>query len=575
MSLDKSWYSVMFSFLQKIYVFLGVFCFVLLPFTAQAQNTNIEQIIDQGFSQPAPEPATPTDIDTPDLSLDAPEGAENVTFFLKDLTIENVTAFKEAELKSTYADLLDQDISLKDLYNVANKITSLYRNNGYILSVAIIPEQDVTEGQATIEVIEGYISNVTYEGLSTSETSTFDIHAQNLKASRPLHIDALESFVFRLNDFSGLDVEVILKRSETEFGGTDLVLVSREKKVSGGVTINNRGSRAIGSFQGLANVQINSLVKKFDTLSLQFATASQFEELLSVSGEYRLPIYNNFLGLRLGGQVTTSEPGDDIEAFDFETETESFFVGFDAALYRTRNLTATLIGDIGFRRSRSEILNSLASKDRITKANLGLSIDSNDTLLGGNKPASSTVSLLASAGLDLFDASRSGDADLSRANGDGQFFTLQLDASRYQNIANNLYLQLATRGQIASEALLSSEEISFGGSQFGRGFIPSEITGDHGIGASLQLDYWTSSKLIPQNIRTKLYGFYDIATVRNVETLPGASRSDSLASAGIGAQAIFPNGMNASLELAKPLTRDRSDDGDQDLQILFDVGYNF
>jgi len=53
-----------------------------------------------------------------------------------------------------------KDLSLDDLRRVASQISELYRAKGYFLSAAYVPNQDVTNGVARIDVVEGKIGSV-------------------------------------------------------------------------------------------------------------------------------------------------------------------------------------------------------------------------------------------------------------------------------------------------------------------------------------------------------------------------------------------------------------------------------
>ena len=54
----------------------------------------------------------------------------------------------------------------------------------------------------------------------------------------------------------------------------------------------------------------------------------------------------------------------------------------------------------------------------------------------------------------------------------------------------------ALSGQWASGPLYSSEEFGYGGKNFGRAYDQSELTGDHGVAASVEVDYagWSAGR---------------------------------------------------------------------------------
>jgi hemolysin activation/secretion protein len=98
---------------------------------------------------------------------------------------------------------------------------------------------------------------------------------------------------------------------------------------------------------------------------------------------------------------------------------------------------------------------------------------------------------------------------------------------------------------------LSAAEFGYGGYDYGRAFDPSEITGDRGVAASWQVDYYTG---MPdwRHVRTTPYAFYDIGKVWNEDDGQGP---ESGASAGLGVNLYHDAGIAAGAELAFPLTR--------------------
>nr|MUL35297.1 hypothetical protein [Gloeocapsopsis dulcis AAB1 = 1H9] len=61
--------------------------------------------------------------------------------------------YNPERLQKLEAEFLGRDISLRELYQIANRITQLYRQDGYVLSQALVPEQTIRDGVARIQVI--------------------------------------------------------------------------------------------------------------------------------------------------------------------------------------------------------------------------------------------------------------------------------------------------------------------------------------------------------------------------------------------------------------------------------------
>ncbi|MHA1601082.1 MAG: ShlB/FhaC/HecB family hemolysin secretion/activation protein, partial [Alphaproteobacteria bacterium] len=126
--------------------------------------------------------------------------------------------------------------------------------------------------------------------------------------------------------------------------------------------------------------------------------------------------------------------------------------------------------------------------------------------------------------------------------------------------------------QFSPDSLLSAEEFALGGSEFGRAYDFSELTGDDGLAASIELRY---GKTVNADLLKafQFYGFYDFGAVWN-DDAPGNGR-DTLASAGGGVRLTLPRSVFTTLEVAKPLTRAVSTTSDQDWRIFFSLSISF
>ena len=110
-------------------------------------------------------PQVAPDISVKSMALQAaPEGAENIKFNFGGLRIEGASAYGETELTSMYQGMIGTEITLADLYALANRMTLKYRNDGYILTQVVVPPQTIEDGIARLRVVEGFIDNVIIQG---------------------------------------------------------------------------------------------------------------------------------------------------------------------------------------------------------------------------------------------------------------------------------------------------------------------------------------------------------------------------------------------------------------------------
>src|SRR5690349_11358364 len=123
--------------------------------TPTADPARIRSDIDR---QVQPKISTPADVST-SPEVQAPKGAEKITLVLKKVNVVGATKVSNANVSAAYETLIGKKITLVQVYEIANKITKIYRENGYILSRAVVPQQEITNGTVTIRVVEGFVSS--------------------------------------------------------------------------------------------------------------------------------------------------------------------------------------------------------------------------------------------------------------------------------------------------------------------------------------------------------------------------------------------------------------------------------
>jgi len=516
-------------------------------------NTNPGQLnpgqLEKQFESPQL-PKSGGDKIIPDIEEDTgPVPGADISFQLKDVEFEGMTAFQPSDFADIYKSSLGESITLADVFSFAAKITARYRNSGYILSRAIIPPQRIADGTVKIQVIEGFISNVKLEGQLLGDTSIIDKYGDRLEASQPLDADQLERFVLLTNDLPGASARVVLLPSETTVGASDLVVFLEQDDYEKSISVDNRGSRYLGPIQTSGTVNTNSMLDNYDRLGFRYITSSQVSEFTLYEMNYTKPISGNGSKLSVSGTRTFVQPGFDLEDSEIRSDSTSFSASYSYPHVRSREKNLTHTATFNYRDAETFILGSLLSEDRVRSLELGTSYDF--LALGGVNLIGASVS----HGIEAFNEKRSGSPNLTRGNGRSNFGKMNLNLLRLQSLTNHISLYMSATGQYAFSQLLSSEEFGYGGAQYGRAYDPSEITGDHGVAALVELRYQGG---FPENefLRTyEFYTFYDFGNVWSIDdNQVGIETSNSAASAGLGTRLGLFGNVSGSLEVSWPLT---------------------
>ena len=114
-------------------------------------------------------------------------------------------------MQKTWQSKLGKQTSVKELYEIADAITAKYRNDGWILSQAVIEPQDITSGVLKIKVIEGFADKVLVEGDVLGYKSFFDKYSSELQAQKPLNNASLEKYSMFASELPGISAKAVIR----------------------------------------------------------------------------------------------------------------------------------------------------------------------------------------------------------------------------------------------------------------------------------------------------------------------------------------------------------------------------
>ncbi len=505
------------------------------------------------------------------LATPAPKEAKSIHFTLNAVEIKGMTAFAPEQMAEAYAEYLHQPVTLDVAWVIADRITAQYRNAGYFLSRAYVPEQHIKEGVITIGVVEGYIGKVELpDGAEVKDYRVVRAYINRVLAQKPITMDALESMLLRVNDLPGYHFQAVLSPLR-EKGGDEaavkLSLTPSKKDGKGSVTFDNLSSRFLGPNEVSATYATS-------LLPLQQTTVSGLSSVMEDKLRYGIIAHTMTvapdLTLELNGGVTKANPGYTLEPFEIDSLSTSLGASLNYQWVRQRRENLALKLALDGRDVRTNILHTPLTRDHIRALRLSATADRQDSWRGYN-----TASVTLSQGIDGLGASKKGELNLSRGDAVPDFRKAEMSLSRLQGITDDWSLLASASGQTASGTLYSSEQFGYGGQAFGRAYDASEITGDKGVGAALELRYGGLN--VGEFIRPQPYAFYDIGRVWNSSA--GQPKEASGSSAGAGVRFTTPWHQTGNIGLAWPLSRDIATPiygaSEQGPRILLQLGQEF
>jgi hemolysin activation/secretion protein len=551
----------MFGFYKIAYPLLLLsVCFFGLDARAQTLPTGLSQgeldqtnpsRIEKQFEAPQRPKSTDKEI-VPDAKPDDldPNVGANSFFELRGIEIIGASVYSQAELSPLYDELIDTRVSLAQMFALAQMITVKYRDDGYILSQAFLPPQTVNNGIIQIRVVEGFIDKIDFEGSTRGELEYLKSLASPVLEG-PLQAKRLERFVLLVNDLPGLKGEVVIKPSTTTPGAADITMLIKQNYVRTNLSLDNRGSRFVGPIQISADFATNAIIYNFDQLTFGHVRSAQGKELNLYTASYQQPIWSDGAILSLDYTRSFVEPGYTLDPFDVESESTSYSVTAKYPIIRSRSENLYISAGFDVRNAKTLVLDSLQSEDRVRSAELSLSYDFVDS--GG---AINLISGTVRQGLDILNARESGAPNTSRTAGRNDYTKISLQALRLEALSRDFSLYTAANAQISFSQLLSSEEFGYGGAQFGRAYDPSEITGEHGLAAMIEIRYDPYIPSWPVADMMEFYAFYDFGAAWKIESegdINGSRLSGT--STGGGFRTSLWEGFSASFEMALPISK--------------------
>lgn len=523
----------------------------LVPNLALAQD-EFEQFDDR-FAAPREVLSEPGNILPRIDPLAPPPAAEGIRFTLSGVIVEGNSVLSETDLTAVYGELVGSQISVAQVFAIANDITAAYGEAGFPLSRAIIPAQEIDDpGVLRVVVVEGFADSVEVSG-PAAENPLVAGHVERITGERPLSSATLERYLLLGDDLPGFELRSTLRRSETTASATDILLSSRATDPTElSLSFDNLGTEAVGPHQLSFEATISNLLHSNSATSLRLINASLNDELIYASFEHSLVLNSEGTELSAGFRGSSSVPGTDtLTAIEFESEAHTWFIGIDHPFIRSRSQNLRGFATFEARNSESRSIGAPISQDRIRSVRLGADYD---RALENGSILAASVEL--SFGIPGFGASANDDSLNSRDEGVVDYQKFSADVSYIIPlglVASDLNgWTFTSEGtlQLTADPLLASEECAFGGGTYGRAFDFSALSGDQCAALSLEVGRELQPDRTFQNLR--YYAFTERAAVRNLDSTAAGSWA-TITSAGIGSEIDFNESVYGIFEVAFPM----------------------
>lgn len=474
-------------------------------------------------------------------------------FVLRSVCISGSTVYSQESLQAFFRPYLNKRISYQELEKINQQITLKYLKDGYILTRASLPVQNLSSGYVHIEILEAYVTRVNVVGKTHGLENYLDNYAQQLKKSRPLRLKVLQHYILLLNRLPG--VSTSLKRSPelANSGAQNLTFVIKQRRFIPNALLNNNQNRYLGGQNLFLTANMYSLLQGGDSTVVTAATAPFNPQVLQyyyilhnfpigVNGNH-LDIYTDYTQIKPTLNIAPASvagKAGDLGAYFYHP----FF------LQTNDKLEGRLA--FGYYRSKTSSFNGVTNAPdavvRLPSLRAKAIYERTRTKYFDRMEAE------LSQGVHVFGANTAPPPPPGIPNPYVGYTKLYYYVTHIQNLTKVFSVQIDSMGQYAFNPLAPVEKIPYGGGlPYGVAYDPGEIIGDHGLMGGIELRY----NSFPKSLRAiQYFTRYDIGKVWNKNVAPTFFLNNiySDASLSAGVRLLLSKDFRLQLSVARPMT---------------------
>ncbi|MDH4379401.1 MAG: ShlB/FhaC/HecB family hemolysin secretion/activation protein [Vampirovibrionales bacterium] len=527
------------------------------PFTSQPNE------IAPTNELPADVKEAPKDPVVEDESPEAPVLDPSLTKPIKinQINIEGATKLSEKEIEAITGPFIGKEVPFIEMQDaIADKLTDLYEEKGFITTLVFIPPQKIENGVILIKADEGVISEVRFEGMKyhyapLSLRPRIDLHEGDV-----FKVQDLKRSLRRINENPDLALQATLKPGK-ESGQTEVVISPKE----GGQVFpihltpffDNLGREPIGLYRTGATLSSSNTLGLGDSAFSSFFMTRHSWGLIN---GYELPIASH--GTKLGINFAHTHFDFSQDGNDFRGRSSFYLPYVSQELFRNERAVVTAELALGTKRSKFFANGTRINADSLFVVNPALSGRFYD------KWGQTFVRSELSLGSILNE-----EVDSSRPNADRAFLKNTTMVSRVQRLPWQTYGIFKSFGQFSRDSLISLEQFQLGGNATVRGYKEGRMIGDTGV--TISGEWHIPCRFIPETFNVlgynlhnnlELVTFTDFGYVaennafNGVNPASGSVQSGAFAwGAGIGVRAKLTRLFNARMDLGVPLLKQQPD----------------
>ncbi len=477
-------------------------------------------------------------------------------------------------------------VTLGQIETVADRITKFYREKGFILAKAYIPQQQVRDGIVTLSVLLGTLGEVDVQNNVVYDSQVLASAFDDL-LTLPVTDKSIEENLYLINDFPGVTATGFFQPG-SQVGDTKLsILVKDERNYDANIRLDNHGSELTGQYRVYGEALWHNPIGNADQLKLAILKTVDPSNSTYYQLRYSSRLFSPRFDLGLGHSNNdfVLGPGNNETINNLGIFGETIQSDITATYRFKRSRTASYYGDVTYNKIESKLrLGAVggADDDRLDDIVSNLTFDYRFDVLNEESRAlhQGDISLL------------SGRFDHGAEDGqDENYLVLGANYSYltfWQVPLIDLDTRLIYRGsaQYTESSLSSINQFSLAGPTRARGYQSNQFSADNALYFGLDWIFnapqFLDIDIGGSNWRKILspYLFMDVSWGEVISLVEGNSNSTGqLTDIGIGLQYSYRNHISGNLQFAFPVSESFSDDTitvpDDNVRVVFDFQYSF
>ncbi|WP_231656450.1 ShlB/FhaC/HecB family hemolysin secretion/activation protein [Pseudomonas californiensis] len=400
-------------------------------------------------------------------------------FDIKRIELKGADSLSPAEREALIAPYLGKCLGVAQLNELLKVITNHYIDKGLVTTRAYLPQQDLSQGELQVLVVEGRLEKLRSDaasGLSDRELAmTFPGQEGQL-----INLREIEQMVDQLNRLSSNQAQMELTPGQT-VGGSDVVVKNTPQKPwRANLSRNNDGQRSTGEQQFNAGLDWDSPLGLADQLSLRGGhDAISDHQKTSRNGllSYSVPWgWWTFSYLYSESEYRSQAQANGIN-FKQNGDSQNHQFRAERVIHRDAVSKTSLNAGLAYLRTNNYIDDTRLglSSNRITEAQFGIN--------HGRRVGSAFVNidLGMQQGIGALDAQGNHDPVAGQPDARYRKYTGTVSYLHpFQLFGENLTFTSLATGQRSEDVLFSPQRLSLGGSSSVRGYKDQFLAGDSG-----------------------------------------------------------------------------------------------